>query len=274
MSAFGSVGSFSAGAHGRKAISRRSLGHRRASRYAKYRSGGVDASTPIAAGSLRYDFTEGIALMRQRAAFSTPSGRVKAAVFLGRLSNLAVGPVSTVTLDRFVFAGDSTYRQVTVNLVRRRVSLFDRQLGQARLQDQHTGGDDRRARHRPRYYFRTRPHRRNAQRRRRSCLHAQRRQVRDAVEPGRHGRGHTWRHVAKPAGPRLLVRAILLRRCRSLHADLVRGAFAAFAGDLSRGALRALSLREFPPRRAQALQNPLRRRRRAIAETGARTSRS
>ena len=33
-------------------------------------------------------------------------------------SNLAVGPVSTVTLDRFVFAGDSTYRQVTVNLVR------------------------------------------------------------------------------------------------------------------------------------------------------------
>ena len=29
---------------------------------------------------------------------------------------LAVGPVSTVTLDKFVFAGDSTYQQATVNL--------------------------------------------------------------------------------------------------------------------------------------------------------------
>jgi hypothetical protein len=33
-------------------------------------------------------------------------------------TNLAVGPVSTVTLDKFVFAGDSTYQQATVNLVR------------------------------------------------------------------------------------------------------------------------------------------------------------
>ena len=33
-------------------------------------------------------------------------------------TNLAVGPVSTVTLDRFVFAGDSNYQQATVNLVR------------------------------------------------------------------------------------------------------------------------------------------------------------
>ncbi len=33
-------------------------------------------------------------------------------------TNLAVGPVSTVTLDRFVFAGDGTYREATINLVR------------------------------------------------------------------------------------------------------------------------------------------------------------
>jgi hypothetical protein len=33
-------------------------------------------------------------------------------------TNLAVGPVSTVTLDRFVFAGDGNYRDATVNLVR------------------------------------------------------------------------------------------------------------------------------------------------------------
>jgi hypothetical protein len=33
-------------------------------------------------------------------------------------TNLAVGPVSTVTLDKFVFAGDSNYQQATVNLVR------------------------------------------------------------------------------------------------------------------------------------------------------------
>jgi hypothetical protein len=33
-------------------------------------------------------------------------------------TNLAVGPVSTVTLDKFVFAGESNYREVTVNLVR------------------------------------------------------------------------------------------------------------------------------------------------------------
>jgi hypothetical protein len=31
---------------------------------------------------------------------------------------LAVGPVSTVTLDKFVFAGEGTYQQATVNLVR------------------------------------------------------------------------------------------------------------------------------------------------------------
>jgi hypothetical protein len=33
-------------------------------------------------------------------------------------TNLAVGPVSTVTLDRFVFADEANYRQATVNLVR------------------------------------------------------------------------------------------------------------------------------------------------------------
>jgi hypothetical protein len=33
-------------------------------------------------------------------------------------TNLAVGPVSTVTLDKFVFAGESNYREATVNLVR------------------------------------------------------------------------------------------------------------------------------------------------------------
>src|SRR4051812_11621992 len=33
-------------------------------------------------------------------------------------TNLAVGPVSTVTLDRFVFARDGNYRDATVNLVR------------------------------------------------------------------------------------------------------------------------------------------------------------
>jgi hypothetical protein len=33
-------------------------------------------------------------------------------------TNLAVGPVSTVTLDRFVFAGETNYQQATVNLVR------------------------------------------------------------------------------------------------------------------------------------------------------------
>jgi hypothetical protein len=119
ISAFGSVGSFSAGAHGRKAISD-DLSVIGGVAYAKYRSGGVDVSTPIAAGSLRYDFTE-LGISRpyvEAGGVLAPSGRVKAAVFLGRLTNLAVGPVSTVTLDRFVFAGDSTYQQVTVNLVR------------------------------------------------------------------------------------------------------------------------------------------------------------
>jgi hypothetical protein len=33
-------------------------------------------------------------------------------------TNLAVGPVSTVTLDKFVFAGESNYREATVNLAR------------------------------------------------------------------------------------------------------------------------------------------------------------
>jgi hypothetical protein len=33
-------------------------------------------------------------------------------------TNLAVGPVSTVTLDKFVFADEGTYQQATVNLVR------------------------------------------------------------------------------------------------------------------------------------------------------------
>ena len=33
-------------------------------------------------------------------------------------TNLAVGPVSRVTLDRFVFAGEGNYREATVNLVR------------------------------------------------------------------------------------------------------------------------------------------------------------
>jgi hypothetical protein len=33
-------------------------------------------------------------------------------------TNLAVGPVSTVTLDKFVFAGDGNYREATVSLVR------------------------------------------------------------------------------------------------------------------------------------------------------------
>jgi hypothetical protein len=33
-------------------------------------------------------------------------------------TNLAVGPVSTVTLDKFVFAGENNYREATVNLVR------------------------------------------------------------------------------------------------------------------------------------------------------------
>jgi hypothetical protein len=33
-------------------------------------------------------------------------------------TNLALGPTSTVTLDRFVFAGDTNYQKATVNLVR------------------------------------------------------------------------------------------------------------------------------------------------------------
>jgi hypothetical protein len=33
-------------------------------------------------------------------------------------TNLAVGPTSTVTLDKFVFAGETNYQKVTVNLVR------------------------------------------------------------------------------------------------------------------------------------------------------------
>lgn len=47
-------------------------------------------------------------------------------------TNLAVGPVSMVTLDRFVFAGESNYREATVNLVR----------GAFRFS---TGGSDKRA---------------------------------------------------------------------------------------------------------------------------------
>jgi hypothetical protein len=58
LSAFGEVGSFSAGVHGRHAITD-DLSVIGGIAYAKYRSGDVHVTgMPLAAGSLRYDFTE------------------------------------------------------------------------------------------------------------------------------------------------------------------------------------------------------------------------
>jgi hypothetical protein len=58
ISAFGEVGSFSGGVHGRQALTD-DLSVIGGVAYSTYRSGGVDVTgMPLAAGSLRYDFTE------------------------------------------------------------------------------------------------------------------------------------------------------------------------------------------------------------------------
>lgn len=91
ISAFGEVGSFSAGMHGRKAITD-DLSIVGGIAFAKYHSGGVDIrGMPLAAGSLRYDFTE-LGVSRpyfEAGGILAPSGRVNftrqsaAGAFLG-----------------------------------------------------------------------------------------------------------------------------------------------------------------------------------------------
>ena len=155
----------------------------------------------------------------------------------------------------------------------RRVSLFDRQLGQARLRNTPVAtigvpGTELES-------LRTRPHRRNAQRRRRSCLHAQRRQMRELSSPGDTAVVTLGGVSRNPPG-----RGFSFAQFCSGDAGLCTPtAFAALSPlspvtEVAALCGRGAKLSRVPPRRAQALQNRLRRYRRAIAETGARTSRS
>ena len=66
-------------------------------------------------------------------------------------TNLSLGPNATVKLDRTVFNDEHTYRDIAIRLTTGAFRFVTGTFGEGRLQDHHVAGDDRRARHHPRY---------------------------------------------------------------------------------------------------------------------------
>src|SRR3982075_3693109 len=64
-------------------------------------------------------------------------------------TNLSLGPSATIKLDRTVFNDEHTYRDIAIRLTTGAFRFVTGHSEKDRVQDQHVGRDDRRARHHP-----------------------------------------------------------------------------------------------------------------------------